>query len=84
MNADKQGRFGFNIRGGSDLGLPIVVSRVVPNTSAYRSQPKLCQGDQVCIIFVYTSIVFIIHINDIINYYDKKNIGFNDKRTRSY
>lgn len=47
MNADKQGRFGFNVRGGSDLGLPIVVSRVVPNTSAYCSQPKLCEGDQV-------------------------------------
>jgi len=47
MNADKQGRFGFNVRGGSDLGLPIVISRVVPNTSAYRSQPKLCEGDKV-------------------------------------
>jgi tyrosine-protein phosphatase non-receptor type 4 len=47
MNADKQGRFGFNVRGGSDLGLPIVVSRVVPNTSAYKAQPKLCEGDQV-------------------------------------
>lgn len=47
MVADKQGRFGFNVRGGSDLGLPIVVSRVVPNTSAYRAQPKLCEGDQV-------------------------------------
>lgn len=47
MVADKQGRFGFNVRGGLDLGLPIVVSRVVPNTAAARSQPKLCEGDQV-------------------------------------
>jgi hypothetical protein len=23
------------------------VSRVVPNTSAYKAQPKLCEGDQV-------------------------------------
>lgn len=51
MNADEEGRFGFNVRGGSDLGLPIVVSRVVPNTAAYRSQPKLCEGDQVSSIF---------------------------------
>ncbi|XP_050530528.1 tyrosine-protein phosphatase non-receptor type 4 [Daktulosphaira vitifoliae] len=50
MCADKQGRFGFNVRGGSDLGMPIVVSRVVPNTSAYRAQPKLCEGDQVLMI----------------------------------
>lgn len=50
MNADKQGRFGFNVRGGSDLGLPIVISRVVPNTSAYRTQPRLCEGDQVSIV----------------------------------
>lgn len=49
MNADKQGRFGFNVKGGSDLGVPIIVSRVVPNTPAYRSEPKLCEGDQVCI-----------------------------------
>lgn len=47
MNADKQGRFGFNVKGGSDLGLPIVVSRVVPNTSAYQATPKLCEGDRV-------------------------------------
>lgn len=67
MNADKQGRFGFNIRGGSDLGLPIVVSRVVPNTSAHRSQPKLCQGDQVCIIYI----VFIVHTNEIMYYNNK-------------
>lgn len=52
MKADKQGRFGFNVRGGSDLGLPIVVSRVVPNTSAHRSQPKLCEGDQVSSFYV--------------------------------
>ncbi|XP_060858579.1 tyrosine-protein phosphatase non-receptor type 4 [Metopolophium dirhodum] len=50
MNADEEGRFGFNVRGGSDLGLPIVVSRVVPNTAAFRSQPKLCEGDQVLMI----------------------------------
>ncbi|XP_050438870.1 tyrosine-protein phosphatase non-receptor type 4 [Adelges cooleyi] len=50
MCADNQGRFGFNVRGGSDLGMPIVVSRVVPNTSAYRAQPKLCEGDQVLMI----------------------------------
>jgi len=59
MNADEEGRFGFNVRGGSDLGLPIVVSRVVPNTAAFRSQPKLCEGDQVSTI----TILFTQYIN---------------------
>ncbi|XP_026471703.1 LOW QUALITY PROTEIN: tyrosine-protein phosphatase non-receptor type 4-like [Ctenocephalides felis] len=47
LTADDQGRFGFNVKGGSDLGLPILVSRVAPNTPAYRCTPKLNEGDQV-------------------------------------
>ncbi|KAL1458006.1 hypothetical protein WDU94_008182 [Cyamophila willieti] len=47
---DEQGRFGFNVKGGADLGMPILVSRVAPNTPAYTSYPKLNEGDQVVLI----------------------------------
>jgi len=40
------------VKGGSDIGLPIIISRVVPNTSAYETTPKLCEGDQVIISIV--------------------------------
>lgn len=44
---DEQGRYGFNVTGGSDMGMPILVSRVAPNTPADRCYPKLNEGDQV-------------------------------------
>lgn len=47
MRPDEQGRFGFNVKGGSDLNMPILVSRVAPNTPADTSYPKLNEGDQV-------------------------------------
>lgn len=48
--ADDQGRFGFNVRGGVDLKLPVLVSRVAPHTPADRSLPRICEGDQVVMI----------------------------------
>jgi tyrosine-protein phosphatase non-receptor type 4 len=47
---DEEGRFGFNVKGGSDLNMPILVSRVAPNTPADRCYPKLNEGDQVLFI----------------------------------
>nr|XP_018897637.1 PREDICTED: tyrosine-protein phosphatase non-receptor type 4 [Bemisia tabaci] len=47
---DEQGRFGFNVKGGSDLNMPILVSRVAPNTPADKCYPKLNEGDQVIMI----------------------------------
>uniref|UniRef100_A0A182Q480 protein-tyrosine-phosphatase n=1 Tax=Anopheles farauti TaxID=69004 RepID=A0A182Q480_9DIPT len=47
LAADEQGRFGFNVKGGIDHGLPIVVSRVAPHTPADKSTPRVCEGDQV-------------------------------------
>lgn len=47
---DEQGRFGFNVKGGSDLNMPILVSRVASNTPADRCYPKLNVGDQVLFI----------------------------------
>lgn len=38
------------MKGGSDLNMPILVSRVAPNTPADRCYPKLSEGDQVLFI----------------------------------
>lgn len=48
LKADEQGRFGFNVKGGIDLHMPIYVSRVAPHTPAYSS--KICENDQVVMI----------------------------------
>lgn len=48
--ADDQGRFGFNVKGGVDLNVPIQVSRVAPHTPADRSTPRICEGDQLVMI----------------------------------
>ncbi|KAK7863894.1 hypothetical protein R5R35_007226 [Gryllus longicercus] len=50
ITPDDQGRFGFNVKGGADLNLPILVSRVAPNTPADHCYPKLHEGDQVLFI----------------------------------
>lgn len=48
LYADEQGRYGFNVKGGKDLDMPIFVSRVAHNTPAYNS--KICENDQVMMI----------------------------------
>lgn len=48
LKADEQGRFGFNVKGGLDLQMPVLVSRVAPHTPAYSS--KICENDQVVLI----------------------------------
>ncbi|XP_069110904.1 tyrosine-protein phosphatase non-receptor type 4-like isoform X1 [Argopecten irradians] len=50
MNPDEQGRFGFNVKGGADQGMPIIVSRVAPSTPADLAFPRLNEGDQVLVI----------------------------------
>ncbi|KAI1299327.1 Tyrosine-protein phosphatase non-receptor type 4 [Halotydeus destructor] len=47
MRPDDQGKYGFNVKGGKDQQLPILVSRVVPNAPADNATPKLNEGDQV-------------------------------------
>lgn len=54
LTPDEQGRFGFNVKGGLDLDMPILVSRVAPNTPADRCYPKLNEGDQVYIFPLYS------------------------------
>lgn len=50
MRPDDQGRFGFNVKGGADQGMPIIVSRVAPGTPADIAIPRLNEGDQVLFI----------------------------------
>ncbi|KAK2173047.1 hypothetical protein NP493_908g02008 [Ridgeia piscesae] len=55
MKPDAQGRFGFNVKtcsfqGGADQGMPIIVSRVAPQTPADLCIPRLNEGDQVLYI----------------------------------
>ena len=47
---DAQGRFGFNVKGGADQGVPVIVSRVAGSTPADRCIPRLNEGDQVVLI----------------------------------
>ncbi|XP_076468051.1 tyrosine-protein phosphatase non-receptor type 4-like isoform X7 [Babylonia areolata] len=50
MKPDDHGRFGFNVKGGTDQGMPIIVSRVAPDTPADLAIPRLNEGDQVLFI----------------------------------
>ncbi|KAK3543610.1 hypothetical protein QTP70_025020 [Hemibagrus guttatus] len=50
MKPDENGRFGFNVTGGYDQKMPIIVSRVAPGTSADLCVPRLNEGDQVVMI----------------------------------
>lgn len=50
MQADELGRFGFNVRGGIDLNLPVLVALIAPNSPADRVIPKIKESDQVLLI----------------------------------
>lgn len=50
MEADEHGRFGFNVRGGTDFNMPVLVSRIASNSPADRVMPKMKEGDTVLLI----------------------------------
>uniref|UniRef100_A0A670K3G2 protein-tyrosine-phosphatase n=1 Tax=Podarcis muralis TaxID=64176 RepID=A0A670K3G2_PODMU len=50
MRPDENGRFGFNVKGGYDQKMPVIVSRVAPGTPADVCVPRLNEGDQVVLI----------------------------------
>ncbi|XP_036714179.1 tyrosine-protein phosphatase non-receptor type 4 isoform X3 [Balaenoptera musculus] len=50
MQPDENGRFGFNVKGGCDQKMPVIVSRVAPGTPADLCVPRLNEGDQVVLI----------------------------------
>ncbi|TSK20251.1 Tyrosine-protein phosphatase non-receptor type 3 [Bagarius yarrelli] len=47
---DKDGKFGFNVKGGVDQKMPLAISHVNPNSPAGRCVPALLEGDQVLLI----------------------------------
>ncbi|XP_071592927.1 tyrosine-protein phosphatase non-receptor type 3 isoform X6 [Heliangelus exortis] len=47
---DEDGKFGFNLKGGIDQKMPLVVSRITPGSPADKCIPKLNEGDQIVLI----------------------------------
>ncbi|NWW54881.1 PTN3 phosphatase, partial [Pedionomus torquatus] len=47
---DGDGKFGFNLKGGVDQKMPLVVSRITPGSPADKCIPKLNEGDQIVLI----------------------------------
>ncbi|KAJ7313889.1 hypothetical protein JRQ81_005666 [Phrynocephalus forsythii] len=47
---DEDGKFGFNLKGGIDQKLPLVVSRIIPGSPSDKCIPKLLEGDQIVLI----------------------------------
>ncbi|XP_053121870.1 tyrosine-protein phosphatase non-receptor type 3 isoform X3 [Hemicordylus capensis] len=47
---DKDGKFGFNLKGGTDQKMPLVVSRIIPDSPSDKCIPKLLEGDQIVLI----------------------------------
>jgi tyrosine-protein phosphatase non-receptor type 4 len=50
LEADERGRYGFNVKGGVDQKLPVLVSKVSPQSPAEKSNPPLEEGDQLLYI----------------------------------
>ncbi|XP_060103808.1 tyrosine-protein phosphatase non-receptor type 3 isoform X2 [Heteronotia binoei] len=47
---DEDGKFGFNLKGGVDQKMPLVVSRIIPGSPSDKCIPKLNEGDQIVLI----------------------------------
>ncbi|XP_044308300.1 tyrosine-protein phosphatase non-receptor type 3 isoform X5 [Varanus komodoensis] len=47
---DEDGKFGFNLKGGIDQKMPLVVSRIIPGSPSDKCIPKLLEGDQIVLI----------------------------------
>ncbi|CAN2390003.1 regulation of membrane depolarization during action potential [Pristimantis euphronides] len=50
ITPDEEGKFGFNLKGGVDQKMQLVVSRVTPGSPADTCSPKLVEGDQIVLI----------------------------------
>ncbi|XP_007950133.1 tyrosine-protein phosphatase non-receptor type 3 [Orycteropus afer afer] len=50
ITPDEDGKFGFNLKGGVDQKMPLVVSRINPESPADTCIPKLIEGDQIVLI----------------------------------
>ncbi|XP_056902411.1 tyrosine-protein phosphatase non-receptor type 3 isoform X2 [Takifugu flavidus] len=47
---DKDGKFGFNVKGGVDQKMPLSISHIKPDSPAGRCEPRLMEGDLVVLI----------------------------------
>lgn len=47
---DEGGKFGFNLKGGIDQKMPLVVSKIIPDSPSDKCTPKLIEGDQIILI----------------------------------
>ena len=47
IKPDAEGRYGFNVKGGADQHMPVVVSKVAANSPASMCKPPLNEGDHV-------------------------------------
>nr|XP_060637424.1 tyrosine-protein phosphatase non-receptor type 3 isoform X2 [Anolis sagrei ordinatus] len=47
---DEDGKFGFNLKGGIDQKMPLIVSRIMPGSPSDKCTPKLLEGDQIVLI----------------------------------
>ncbi|KAJ8366367.1 hypothetical protein AAFF_G00360900 [Aldrovandia affinis] len=47
---DEGGKFGFNVKGGVDQKMPLVISHVSADSPAGNSAPRLREGDQIVLI----------------------------------
>ncbi|XP_030060545.1 tyrosine-protein phosphatase non-receptor type 3 isoform X2 [Microcaecilia unicolor] len=50
ITPDEEGKFGFNLKGGVDQKMPLVVSRITPESPADKCIPRLNEGDQIVLI----------------------------------
>lgn len=50
ITPDEEGKFGFNLKGGVDQKMQLVVSRITPGSPADKCSPKLMEGDQIVLI----------------------------------
>ncbi|XP_068715999.1 tyrosine-protein phosphatase non-receptor type 4-like isoform X2 [Montipora foliosa] len=47
MEPDELGRFGFNVQGGADINLPVIVSKIARGMPADMCMPQLQEGDEI-------------------------------------
>ncbi|XP_020917799.1 tyrosine-protein phosphatase non-receptor type 4 isoform X2 [Exaiptasia diaphana] len=50
MEPDELGRFGFNVQGGFDIELPVIISKIARATPADLCMPQLQEGDEIIYI----------------------------------
>ncbi|XP_062395371.1 tyrosine-protein phosphatase non-receptor type 3 isoform X1 [Sardina pilchardus] len=50
ISPDPDGKFGFNVKGGVDQKMPLVISHVNPDSPAAQCTPAVCVGDELVLV----------------------------------